>query len=60
MAPNKAEAQQHVATMTQWASHERARSEELGGMMGMGGMGGSGATTGHCVHEPDGSYSMQP
>jgi hypothetical protein len=62
MTPNKAEAQQHVATMTQWANHQMARSNEMGSMMGMGmgGMGGGGMTTGHCVHDPDGSYSMQP
>jgi len=62
MAPNKAEAQQHVATMTQWANHEMVRSDEMGSMMGMGmgGMGGGAMTTGHCVHNPDGSYTMQP
>jgi hypothetical protein len=59
MAPNRAEAQQHVTAMVQWANHERVRAQEMGGMMGMGGMGGSG-TTGHCVHNPDGSYSMLP
>lgn len=61
MAPNQAEARQHVATMTQWADHEMARSAELGGMMGMGtgGMGGSGSSTGHCVRGADGTYRMQ-
>ncbi len=62
MTPNKAEAQQHVAAMTQWADHEMARSAEMGSMMGMGmgGMGGAGTTTGHCVRNADGSYTMQP
>ena len=62
MAPNKTEAQQHVTAITQWADHEMARSAEIGSMMGMGmgGMGGSGMTTGHCVHNADGSYTMQP
>jgi hypothetical protein len=62
MAPNKTEAQQHVAAMTQWADHEMSRSAEMGSMMGttMGGMGGGGTTTGHCVHNADGSYTMQP
>jgi hypothetical protein len=56
MVPNRVEAQQHVTAMVQWANHEMARAQEMGGMMGMGGSG----TTGHCVHHPDGSYSMQP
>jgi hypothetical protein len=62
MGPNRAEAQQHVAAMTQWANHEMARSAEMGDMMGsgMGGMGGAGATTGHCVRNADGTYTMQP
>jgi hypothetical protein len=62
MGPNRAEAQQHVAAMTQWADHEMARSAEMGDMMGsgMGGMGGAGATTGHCVRDADGTYRMQP
>ena len=62
MTPNQAEAQQHVAAMTQWANHQMVRSNAMGSMMGMGmgGMGGAGMTTGHCVHNPDGSYSMQP
>ena len=58
MALNKTEAQQHVTTMTRWADHGMARSAEMG--MGMGGMGGSGTTTGHCVHNADGSYTMHP
>jgi hypothetical protein len=62
MTPNMAEAQQHVATMTQWADHQMVRSDEMGSMMGtgMGGMAGGGMTTGHCVHNADGSYTMQP
>jgi hypothetical protein len=62
MTANKAEAQQHVATMTQWANHQMVRSDEMGSMMGtgMGGMAGGGMTTGHCVHNADGTYTMQP
>jgi hypothetical protein len=62
MTTNKAEAQHHVAAMTQWADHEMARSDEMASMMGMGmgGMGGTGTTTGHCVRNADGSYTMQP
>ncbi len=62
MTPNKAEAQQHVASMTQWASHAMNRSHDLGSMegMNMGGMMGSGSTTGHCIHNADGSYTFQP
>ena len=62
MTPNKAEAQQHVTTMTQWANHQLSRSHDMGSMMGMGmgGMSGGGMTTGHCVHNADGSYTYQP
>jgi hypothetical protein len=61
MTPNKTDAQQHVATMAQWASHEMGRSHDLGSMAGMG-MGNmvSGTTTGHCIHNTDGSYTFQP
>jgi hypothetical protein len=64
MGPNKTEAQHHVAMMTEWADHQVVRSYAMGSMMGSGmgsmGMGGSGMTTGHCVQNPDGTYSMQP
>ena len=62
MAPNKTEAQQHIANMTQWANHEMVRSDGMGSTMGMemGGMGGGGITTGHCAHNPNGSYTMHP
>jgi hypothetical protein len=61
MAPNEGEAQQHVAAMTQWASHEMARSHDLASMAGMGmGNMGSGTAGGHCVHNVDGSYTLQP
>ena len=62
MTPNKAEAQQHVASMTQWAGHAMGRSHDLAAMAGMsmGGMMGSGSTTGHCIHNADGSYTFQP
>lgn len=60
MAPNKAEALQHVGAMTRWTNHQVARSYEMGSMMGMGGMGGSGMTTGHCVHDANGSYTLLP
>jgi hypothetical protein len=61
LIPNEAEAQQHVATMTRWASHEIGRSHDLASMagMGMGGM-GSGTTGGRCVHNADGSYTLHP
>ena len=61
MTPNKAEAQQHVGAMTQWASHATGRSHDLATMsgMGMGGM-GSGTTGGHCIRNADGSYTFQP
>jgi hypothetical protein len=61
MGPNKTEAQHHVAVMTQWADHQMVRSEDMGSMMGsgMGGMGGGGLSTGHCVLNGDGTYSMQ-
>jgi len=61
MTPNKAGAQQHVATMTQWASHEMGRSHDLASMAGMGtGSMGNGTTSGHCVHNADGTYTFQP
>jgi len=61
MGPNKTEAQQHVAAMTKWADHQMVRSDDMGSMMGtgMGGMGGGGMTTGHCVHNSDGTYTLQ-
>jgi hypothetical protein len=62
MTPNKVEAQQHVASMTQWAGHAMGRSHDLASMTGMnmGTMMGSGSTTGHCIHNVDGSYTFQP
>jgi hypothetical protein len=65
MTPNKSEAAQHVATMELWANHQMVRSSAMGSMMAMGtgmmgGMNGGTGSTGHCVHEPDGSYAMQP
>ena len=64
MAPNVAEARQHADAMTAWADHQAVRAHEMGSMMGMSGMmGGSGGTgtsasTGHCVHGQDGSYTI--
>jgi hypothetical protein len=62
MTPKKAEAAQHVASMTQWAGHAMGRSHDLASMVGMstGGMMGSGSTTGHCIHNTDCSYTFQP
>jgi hypothetical protein len=62
MTPNKAEAQQHVASMTQWAGHAMGRSRDLASVAGMsmGGMMGSGTTGGHCIHNADGSYTFLP
>lgn len=56
MGPNRTEAARHVQAMTEWAEHQRVRSEELGSMMGVGGMSGSGAT-GTCRRNADGSYT---
>jgi hypothetical protein len=68
MGPNITEAHRHVTAMTQWADHQLTRSSDLGSMMG-GGMGGGGmggggmmtggGATGHCVHNQDGTYSLQ-
>lgn len=62
MTANMAEARQHVASMTQWANHQMVRSNAMGSMMGtgMGGMAGGGMTTGHCIHNADGTYTMLP
>lgn len=63
MTPKKAEAKQHVASMTQWAGHAMGRSHDLASMEGMSMVGimmGSGSTTGHCIHDADGSYTFQP
>ncbi len=61
MAPNVDEAHRHATAMAQWADHEMARTSAMGSMMGggMGGMPGGGMSTGHCVKNGDGSYSMQ-
>jgi hypothetical protein len=60
MAPNKVEAQQHVAVMVQWASHEMGRSHDVGSMTGMSmGQMNGGTSTGHCVRNADGSYTFQ-
>jgi hypothetical protein len=60
MAPNMDEAHRHATAMAQWADHEMARTSAMGSMMGggMGGMPGGGMSTGHCVKNGDGSYSM--
>lgn len=62
MPANMAEAADHVAAMTGWADHQLARSHDMGSMsgMGMGGMGGGGMTTGHCVRNGDGTFTMGP
>jgi hypothetical protein len=47
--------------MTQWANHEMGRSHDLAAMAGMGmGMMGTGTTGGHCIHNPDGTFTFQP
>lgn len=60
MGPNRSEADRDVATMTQWANHQLVRSQAMASMMGtgMGAMGGGGMTTGHCVQNADGAYTM--
>ena len=60
MGADEAEAQRHAGAMTEWANHAANRSHDLGSMMGMGMMGGAGSTTGHCVHNADGSYTLSP
>lgn len=57
MAPNRTEAARHVQAMGAWADHQRARSEQMGSMMGMSGMPG-GSTTGTCQRNADGSYTL--
>jgi hypothetical protein len=60
MAPNKVEAQQHVAAMVHRASHELGRSHDLGSMTGMSmGQMNGGTSTGHCVRNADGRYRFQ-
>ncbi len=61
MGPNRSEAQQHVTAMTEWADHQMVRSDDMGSMMGMGmgGMAGGGMTSGHCVENPDGTFTME-
>lgn len=44
MTPNRTEAARHVEAMTEWADHQRVRSEQMGSRMGMGGMSGDGST----------------
>jgi hypothetical protein len=47
MPANAAEAAAHAGTMHDWAAHQRARADEMGGMMnGGGGMMGGGGTMG--------------
>lgn len=59
MGPNVSEAHRHATAMMQWADHEMARTSAMGTMMGGGmGMPGGGMSTGHCVKNGDGSYSM--
>jgi hypothetical protein len=57
MTPNRTEAARHVQAMTEWADHQRVRSEQMGSMMGMGGMSGDGST-GTCQRNADGSYTL--
>lgn len=62
MGPNVEEAHRHATAMTQWADHEMVRTSAMGSGSrmggGMGGMTGGGMSTGHCVKNGDGSYSM--
>ena len=59
MADNHAEANRHAAAMVDWAAHQHARAEEMGGMMGTMGMGG-GATTTTCHRNADGTFTLGP
>lgn len=62
MAPNMDEAHRHATAMAQWTDHEMVRTSAMGSGSrmggGMGGMPGGGMSTGHCVKNQDGSYSM--
>ena len=60
MGADESKAQRHAAAMTQWANHAANRSHDLGSMMRMSMMGGAGSATGHCIHNSDGSYTLQP
>ena len=57
MSANHAEAGRHASAMEDWADHQRARGEELGGMMGMMGMSGGGPTTA-CRRNADGTFTL--
>lgn len=61
MTENHAEVARHASEMEAWAEHQRARAEEMGGMMGMGGMGmGGGSTATTCLRNPDGTFTRGP
>jgi hypothetical protein len=59
MGPNRTEALGHAQAMTEWADHQRVRSEEMGSMMGVGGMMPGGGATGTCQRNEDGSYTTK-
>jgi hypothetical protein len=60
VAVDRAEAARHVAAVGQWASHEAARAQEMGSLMGMMGTGGGGSASGHCLRNGDGTFTFQP
>lgn len=66
MSANHTEATRHATAMTTWADHQRARADEMGGMMGGGGtMGGGGmmdpgSATSTCHRNGDGTFSLSP
>jgi hypothetical protein len=53
---DRAEAGEHVTTMTQWMEHQRVRYEDVGSTMGM--MSPPSETTWTCHQNPDGSFTM--
>jgi hypothetical protein len=55
MAANHAEAGRHATTMQAWAEHQRARSEQMGGMMGPGG-----TSPVACHRNGDGTFTLGP
>lgn len=58
MTANHAEAGRHAAAMQAWAEHQRARSEQMGEMMGM--MGTGGTSPAPCHRNGDGTFTLGP
>ncbi len=56
VSADETEAAHHGATMSGWIEHQRVRYEQMGEAMGI--TPPSGDTTWTCVHNPDGSFTM--